>query len=133
MDKLMDWQALRNRIALNLTSVACRLSAVPRHPVTVMGLEFPTPLGIAAGFDRHGALGRRVASLGFGFNEIGSLTAFGDIAWAGLRGDFNGDDLLYGIGVGASLLDGLVRFDVSQGLTGPTKQFRVDLYLDALL
>ena len=75
MDKLMDWQALRNRIALNLTSVACRLSAVPRHPVTVMGLEFPTPLGIAAGFDRHGALGRRVAPLGFGFNEIGSLTA----------------------------------------------------------
>ena len=65
------------------------------------------------------------------FDEIGSLTAFGDIAWAGLRGDFNGDDLLYGIGVGASLLDGLVRFDVSQGLTGPTKQFRVDLYLDA--
>ncbi len=75
MDKPMDWQALRNRIALNLTSVACRLSAVPRHPVTVMGLEFPTPLGIAAGFDRHGALGRRVAPLGFGFNEIGSLTA----------------------------------------------------------
>ncbi|PKM03269.1 MAG: phosphoserine aminotransferase [Gammaproteobacteria bacterium HGW-Gammaproteobacteria-6] len=71
----MVWQALRNRIALNLTSVACRLSAVPRHPVTVMGLEFPTPLGIAAGFDRHGALGRRVAPLGFGFNEIGSLTA----------------------------------------------------------
>ena len=75
MDKPMVWQALRNRIALNFTSVACRLSAVPRHPVTVMGLEFPTPLGIAAGFDRHGALGRRVASLGFGFNEIGSLTA----------------------------------------------------------
>ncbi|WP_313285801.1 phosphoserine aminotransferase [Stutzerimonas kunmingensis] len=71
----MVWQALRNRIALNFTSVACRLSTVPRHPVTVMGLEFPTPLGIAAGFDRHGALGRRVASLGFGFNEIGSLTA----------------------------------------------------------
>lgn len=75
MDKPMVWQALRDRIALNLTSVACRLSAEPRHPVTVMGLEFPTPLGIAAGFDRHGALGRRVAPLGFGFNEIGSLTA----------------------------------------------------------
>src|SRR3546814_20442792 len=47
MDKPMDWQALRNRIALNLTSVACRLSAVPRHPVTVMGLEFPTQIGRA--------------------------------------------------------------------------------------
>lgn len=75
MDKPMNWQALRNRISLNLTNVACRLSAVPHHPATVMGLEFPTPLGIAAGFDRSGALGRRVAPLGFGFNEIGSLTA----------------------------------------------------------
>ncbi len=75
MDKPMDWQTLRNRIALKLTSVACHLSAVPRRPVTVMGLEFPSPVGIAAGFDRNGALGRRVAPLGFGFNEIGSLTA----------------------------------------------------------
>jgi dihydroorotate dehydrogenase len=41
MDKPMVWQALRDRIALNLTSVACRLSAVPRHPVTVMGLRSP--------------------------------------------------------------------------------------------
>ena len=32
-------------------------------------------MGIAAGFDRYGRLARRVAALGFGFNEIGSLTA----------------------------------------------------------
>ena len=49
------------------------------------------------------------------------------------EGEFLGDDLLYGIGLGASLLDGLVRFDLSHGLKGPAKQFRVDLYLDALL
>ena len=40
-----------------------------------MGLRFPSPVGIAAGFDRYGRLARRVAALGFGFNEIGSLTA----------------------------------------------------------
>ena len=38
-----------------------------------MELEFPSPLGIAAGFDRYGHLGRRASALGFGFNEIGSL------------------------------------------------------------
>ena len=77
MDKPMDWQALRNRIALNLTSVACRLSAVPRHPVTVMGLEFPTPLGIAAGFDRHGHR-ENVVELTTGLiNGVAPLDVFG--------------------------------------------------------
>ena len=67
------------------------------------------------------------------YYDIGTLSAFGDVGWAGLRGDFSSDDLLYGVGLGASLLDGLVRFDLSHGLKGPAKQFRVDLYLDALL
>lgn len=35
-----------------------------------------------------------------------------------------------GVGVGASVLDGLVRFDVSRGLY-PLQRFRVDLYVDA--
>lgn len=64
MDKPMNWQALRNRISLNLTNVACRLSAVPHHPATVMGLELPTPLGIAAGFDRSGAARKACRSAG---------------------------------------------------------------------
>ena len=67
------------------------------------------------------------------FNEIGSVSFFGDVGWAGLRGGYNGDDLLYGIGVGGSLLDGLVRLDLSHGFKGPEKQFRIDLYVDALL
>jgi hypothetical protein len=65
--------------------------------------------------------------------DIGTLTIFGDVGWAGLRGDFDADDLLYGVGVGGSVLDGLFRMDLSHGLTGPDKQFRIDLYLDALL
>ena len=67
------------------------------------------------------------------FNEIGSVLFFGDVGWAGLRGDYIGDDLLFGIGVGGSLLDGLIRLDLSHGLKGPQKQFRIDLYVDALL
>ena len=31
------------------------------------------------------------------------------------------------------LLDGLVRLDLSHGIRGPGKRFRLDLYLDAIL
>ncbi|MCQ4261488.1 phosphoserine aminotransferase [Stutzerimonas stutzeri] len=78
MVRQINLRALRGRLALELVSIACRL---PRsefgRPLRVMGLDFPSPLGIAAGFDRSGRLARRVAALGFGFNEIGSLTAQG--------------------------------------------------------
>ena len=65
--------------------------------------------------------------------DIGTVSAFGDAGWAGLRDDFDVDDLLYGVGLGGSVLDGLFRIDLSHGLNGPAKQFRIDLYLDALL
>jgi dihydroorotate dehydrogenase len=38
-----------------------------------MGLSFPSPLGLAAGFDKHGTLYCSLAPLGFGFAEIGSV------------------------------------------------------------
>ncbi len=47
-----------------------------RHasPITCMGLSFPNRLGIAAGFDRSGKLGRNAGNLGFGAIELGSWT-----------------------------------------------------------
>ncbi|MCH4564519.1 hypothetical protein MKP05_15550 [Halomonas sp. EGI 63088] len=42
-------------------------------PVQAMGLTFPNPLGIAAGFDKRGQLGRHAGGLGFGCIEIGTL------------------------------------------------------------
>ena len=65
--------------------------------------------------------------------DIGTVSAFGDVGWAGLRTDFDAEDFLYGVGLGGSALDGLIRMDLSYGLTGPANQFRIDLYLDALL
>lgn len=38
------------------------------------GLDFPNPLGLAAGFDKDARLTRLLPSLGFGFIEIGSVT-----------------------------------------------------------
>lgn len=66
---------LRERLRLGLACAAARLAIVepPSRPVEAMGLRFDTPLGIAAGFDRHGRLGRRAGALGFGFIEVGSL------------------------------------------------------------
>jgi len=38
------------------------------------GLKFTNPLGIAAGFDKNGAVVNQLASLGFGFVEVGTVT-----------------------------------------------------------
>ncbi len=41
---------------------------------TVMGLDFENPVGLAAGFDKDGKHFKAMASLGFGFIEIGTVT-----------------------------------------------------------
>jgi dihydroorotate dehydrogenase len=43
-------------------------------PLTVMGLEFKNPLGLAAGLDKNGDYIDALAALGFGFIEIGTVT-----------------------------------------------------------
>jgi dihydroorotate dehydrogenase len=40
-----------------------------------MGLQFPNPLGLAAGFDKDAAGIDGLAALGFGFIEVGTVTA----------------------------------------------------------
>ena len=47
---------------------------VPVKPVTCMGIEFPNPVGLAAGLDKNGAYIDALAALGFGFIEIGTIT-----------------------------------------------------------
>lgn len=39
------------------------------------GLHFPNPVGLAAGFDKNGVTPKAMQALGFGFVEIGSITA----------------------------------------------------------
>ncbi|WOQ70919.1 quinone-dependent dihydroorotate dehydrogenase [Microbacterium limosum] len=47
----------------------------PSLAVSALGLDFPSPFGVAAGFDKdaHGALG--LGALGFGHVEVGTITA----------------------------------------------------------
>ncbi len=47
----------------------------PRLRLTVFGRELPSPLGLAAGFDKDGRHPAALAALGFGFVEIGTVTA----------------------------------------------------------
>jgi dihydroorotate dehydrogenase len=41
---------------------------------TVLGMNFPSPVGIAAGFDKNARLMPFLAALGFGFVEVGTVT-----------------------------------------------------------
>lgn len=54
------------------------LKLYPKAPVCqprqVMGINFPNPVGLAAGLDKNGAVIDGMAALGFGFIEIGTVT-----------------------------------------------------------
>jgi dihydroorotate dehydrogenase len=45
-----------------------------QKPVTVMGLEFPNPVGLAAGLDKNADYLPGLSKLGFGFIEVGTVT-----------------------------------------------------------
>lgn len=45
-----------------------------KKPVTVMGIEFPNPVGLAAGLDKNADYLEGLSRLGFGFIEAGSIT-----------------------------------------------------------
>jgi dihydroorotate dehydrogenase len=70
--------AIRNlRAASSLPAVLRGLGRFkpPEKPKTVFGLTFPNPIGLAAGFDKNGVAIPAWAALGFGFVEIGTVTA----------------------------------------------------------
>ncbi len=50
------------------------VTPVPALPVTVAGITFPNPVGLAAGLDKNGDFIDAFARLGFGFIEIGTVT-----------------------------------------------------------
>ncbi|HEX6318246.1 MAG TPA: quinone-dependent dihydroorotate dehydrogenase [Burkholderiales bacterium] len=60
--------------------VSLRLAAfafpqeIPLRPVRVMGIDFPNPVGLAAGLDKHAEHVDALVRLGFGFLELGGVT-----------------------------------------------------------
>ncbi|MBE2260389.1 MAG: quinone-dependent dihydroorotate dehydrogenase [Candidatus Accumulibacter sp.] len=60
---------------VNAAGVSCLLArSLPADPVRVMGLDFPNPVGLAAGLDKNGEHVDALAALGFGFIEVGTVT-----------------------------------------------------------
>jgi dihydroorotate dehydrogenase len=51
-----------------------KIYAAPPRPVRAFGLEFPNPVGLAAGYDKDGLAWQGLACLGFGHIEIGTVT-----------------------------------------------------------
>jgi dihydroorotate dehydrogenase len=58
-------------LALRAIEAICR---TPPRPTQLLGLTFPTPIGIAAGFDKNALMMPFLAALGFGFVEVGTVT-----------------------------------------------------------
>jgi dihydroorotate dehydrogenase len=54
---------------------ALRIFQPPPRPRRVFGVNFPNPIGLAAGLDKNGVALPAWAALGFGFIEIGTVTA----------------------------------------------------------
>jgi dihydroorotate dehydrogenase len=64
-----------HHVAMRLAGVAGLFAArPPACPVRVMGLDFPNPVGLAAGLDKQAEHVDALAALGFGFIELGGVT-----------------------------------------------------------
>lgn len=60
--------------ALKWAPLPPRAADNPLLTVTALGLGFPNPVGLAAGFDKNGEAIGNLSALGFGFIEIGGVT-----------------------------------------------------------
>lgn len=73
--------ALDAERAHRLTVAALKVTPTGPGPVIggvlatrIAGIDFPTPIGMAAGFDKNAEVPDAVLGLGFGFVEVGSIT-----------------------------------------------------------
>ena len=62
------------KAAKNLSSRPPANARDPRLKVSVLGLDFPNPVGLAAGFDKDATVPDSMLGLGFGFVEVGTVT-----------------------------------------------------------
>src|SRR5216110_3529165 len=68
-------ESLRAASHVDLTLHALNPFQPPASPKKLFGLNFPNPIGLAAGLDKNGVALPAWAALGFGFIEIGTVTA----------------------------------------------------------
>ena len=56
------------------TIITKKYTPLQAEPITVFGLAFKNPIGLAAGFDKNAKYLNELEALGFGFVEIGTVT-----------------------------------------------------------
>ncbi|MCB2047204.1 MAG: quinone-dependent dihydroorotate dehydrogenase [Novosphingobium sp.] len=61
-------------LSLKIAPAGRRIAAGGPLSTNVAGMDFPTPLGMAAGFDKDAEVPDALLGLGFGFAEVGSIT-----------------------------------------------------------
>jgi dihydroorotate dehydrogenase len=66
---------LRGASHLDLALRGLKVFRPRPKPKTLFGINFPNPIGLAAGLDKNGVALPAWAALGFGFVEIGTVTA----------------------------------------------------------
>jgi dihydroorotate dehydrogenase len=72
----VGFRLIRLAESTGASAVLRRLTApAPSLRTQALGLEFPSPFGLAAGFDKLGAGVSALADLGFGHVEVGTITA----------------------------------------------------------
>ena len=60
--------------ALKLLPLAAAAQPDPVLIQTIFGLDFPSPVGLAPGYDKNAEVASAILRLGFGFTEVGTLT-----------------------------------------------------------
>lgn len=90
-------------LAPSATPAPCEKQSTGMRPVEAMGLQFPNPVGLAAGFDRTGERVPSLVASGFGHIEIGTITSATDDSGPSTRSSGN---VRLGVNIG-SLRPGL--------------------------
>jgi dihydroorotate dehydrogenase len=78
-EKVHDFMSAMGRLLGSnpLTRSLSRLFFGYSHPAleqTLLGMHFKNPLGLSAGFDKNARLTKILPTVGFGFEEVGSIT-----------------------------------------------------------
>lgn len=79
-EKAHEWALSMASKTNNSPFLQALVSGIYNEPGTkleqeLFGLTFPNPIGLAAGFDKNGTTPKAMQALGFGFVEVGSITA----------------------------------------------------------
>lgn len=71
----MDAERIHETMIHALGALGARRRGVENQPVEVAGVRFPNRVGVAAGLDKDGIAAKAWAHLGFGYAELGTVTA----------------------------------------------------------